>query len=973
MTFHRYGTMDSAMSHVNLSNSYRHSGRERRGGICDVLQVTRAIRVATVEGMPMKLRPRPSVATVSILAANVLIAACVVVLTSPLANAEPAATTTHPTTALPSQYTEDVLVDDVHERVFISMRTANSVAVTDLNGTLVETITGITDAGTMAFNADGSALYVTESSARSIARINAETLAVEHIAMPDGVCPRSLTFTGGKVWFSHEVWSTCGSLPGLHGLGVLDPATGQVTLHPANFPRFAYLNALPDRPDRLIAQDPYRYLGVLDVTGEAPVVVAEKSGSGAPYLCRDTALTSGGDRVVVACASTPNHQVYNTADLSLVGSIRSHDEPVSVALTPDNTHVAAAVSNHPGCGVYVWNIANGIPGSFVSSYEVDGNVRPHNLAYSSTGRVFAVTGTSSDTSVLHVLSGPSTCRTTMSLTSFTTSVKYGSGIHGQGNLNHTLTRSGTIRVFRTDRTGIYDVGTFPVYTDGEFLFHDYVEITGPVTYDVIYEGDEIYGKGSLTVTARIRPRPFDVNADTAGEVVVGAPGEDLGSVSNAGSFHLLYRGYPEGSIAISQSTPGVPGTSETGDGFGYANAAGDFNGDGYADVAVSARGEDLGDVTDAGALWIFAGSANGLRTDNVATLTLDDTPRRGTRYARFGTALASGDFNRDGFEDLAIGAPGADEVFIAMGSETGLSGANLRSIHEDSYGIPGTRHAGERFAWSLSAADVDLDRSDDLAIGAPYDYDDLGYPTGAVTILYGGYDGPIYRPQRFTKNTQGVPGAPSRFDGDKPDQFGHQVKLAPFDANGGADLAVGAPGSALTVDGVRKADAGTVTVLYTNGPQIGTSVAVQITQSSSGIPGTPGARDEFGTTLAAGDTAWDAGDELAIYSPGDNYVTVIPGTSAGLSSSGVRGLTQDSLDATTEPGDRWGASLRFLDVDGYHYEALLVGAPGEDSGAGALTEIPSWKGLSNLGRVCSQNTDGIPGTKEAGDGFGSFF
>ena len=85
------------------------------------------------------------------------------------------------------------------------------------------------------------------------------------------------------------------------------------------------------------------------------------------------------------------------------------------------------------------------------------------------------------------------------------------------------------------------------------------------------------------------------------QLAVGSPGEDLGSVTDAGSVTVLKRTdktiYP--ATVLSQATQGVAGTVETGDQFGAAVA--------YRDdrtLAIGIPGEDLGTVVDAGSVQI---------------------------------------------------------------------------------------------------------------------------------------------------------------------------------------------------------------------------------------------------------------------------------------------------------------------------------------------------------------------------------
>ncbi|WP_172387637.1 FG-GAP-like repeat-containing protein [Streptomyces sp. MNP-20] len=118
----------------------------------------------------------------------------------------------------------------------------------------------------------------------------------------------------------------------------------------------------------------------------------------------------------------------------------------------------------------------------------------------------------------------------------------------------------------------------------------------------------------------------DVNGDGYADIAVGVPGEDIGSgsarVPDAGSFVLLKGSRTglsgTGAQAFDQSKPGVPGASEKRDYFGNRVLLSDVNGDGKADLTVTARGED-GAYKDSGAAWYFPGARAGVTTTGLVS------------------------------------------------------------------------------------------------------------------------------------------------------------------------------------------------------------------------------------------------------------------------------------------------------------------------------------------------------------------
>ncbi len=108
----------------------------------------------------------------------------------------------------------------------------------------------------------------------------------------------------------------------------------------------------------------------------------------------------------------------------------------------------------------------------------------------------------------------------------------------------------------------------------------------------------------------------DYNGDGKDDLAIGVVGEDIGALVDAGAVNVLY-GSGAGLTATGdqlwhQDSPGVLGGAEGGDSFGDALACGDFNGDGFDDLAIGVPLEDIGAIGNAGAVNVLYGSVAGL-------------------------------------------------------------------------------------------------------------------------------------------------------------------------------------------------------------------------------------------------------------------------------------------------------------------------------------------------------------------------
>lgn len=437
----------------------------------------------------------------------------------------------------------------------------------------------------------------------------------------------------------------------------------------------------------------------------------------------------------------------------------------------------------------------------------------------------------------------------------------------------------------------------------------------------------------------------DFNGDGYRDLVIGAPSATVGGKRAAGYIAVLYgsrSGITTANRAvISQNSSGVPGSAETGDAFGDAVASGDFDNDGYADLAVGTPGEDLPTGTDAGAVIVFWGSSSGVGTPQW--IDEPDSPS-----GRFGSALTSGDFDADGAADLAVltsdrlwtlSFTAANTAANARGraldsasraprpkalAEDGVQPMDLTSGDFDGDGdadlvmLGVTTGTQDGYGWSAyftggadgityqrdlrggpvgAAGDIDNDGYADLVTAEPHSPDDGGeYTTGGVVeVWYGGADGPTGDegvPQYWTQDSPGIPGAPESGDG-----FGSDLSLADVNGDGYADLAVGSEGEDIgTV-----ADAGGAALIRGSADGLTGARAQGFDQNSADVPGTAEKLDRFGGQVRLIDANDDGHAGLIAAAPGENtfdgVAWLFNGTASGLSAEGSWTFGGGSLNA----------------------------------------------------------------------------
>ena len=351
----------------------------------------------------------------------------------------------------------------------------------------------------------------------------------------------------------------------------------------------------------------------------------------------------------------------------------------------------------------------------------------------------------------------------------------------------------------------------------------------------------------------------DFDCDGRPDVAIGVPGEDLDEVFvDTGAVNVVYA---DGDQQLLYSGSVLPTYyRRPHDWLGAALAVGDFDGDDCDDLAVASPGADRVGGLDMGLIWMLRGSATGLR----APLQLLQGVNLGgvlESHDQTGYSLTAGDFDCDGRDDLAAGAPREElaegrsgAVLVAYGTRAGFRRGHALYRGE---GLPGEPQDGELLGAALAAGDLDQDGCDDLVIGAPEAVVAGRRRAGAAIVVFGHPDG-LDDSDRSTELTWAdLPGGARRGD-----RMGSSVAVGDLDCDGHPDVAVGAPGRDIR----GRTNAGAVAVA--SGSDNGVGQPVRVIRQRKGLRGRLSVRARVGEGVMAGDLDGDGCDDLVVSAPG---------------------------------------------------------------------------------------------------------
>ncbi|MBT6149350.1 MAG: T9SS type A sorting domain-containing protein [Gemmatimonadetes bacterium] len=434
----------------------------------------------------------------------------------------------------------------------------------------------------------------------------------------------------------------------------------------------------------------------------------------------------------------------------------------------------------------------------------------------------------------------------------------------------------------------------------------------------------------------------DINGDGLGDLVVGVPFASPSGRPQAGEVYVVYgdsNQAPSLDLSIAAGLLVIHGDLDGGQ-LGWPVETGDVNGDGFDDIIAAATKASPPGIIKAGRAYIIHGGATLADTIDLRSTPADVTLTGGIDH-ELGSAIATGDVDGDGLDDLVISASQAPSYGLTQAGRVHIIYGPLNTTYDlDSYSSADLvvlgKAANEDLGTDLEVADFDGDGFADVIMAAFEADAGLLLRAGEVYVLKGSPDFAHTAFDLAVVTPRATVAGSAAFD-----QAGYSVAAGDMNYDGVPDLAIGA--SRAAPDPSRAACG--IVYLLDGDDLTGTISLADSTSVLTEIWGSnPGWR--LGSSLEILNANGDGMEDLligetsaAVHGPVTGSVYLIAGDQQlpGTIDLSVVGADRTIIGAMG--GDNTGFDVAGGDINGDGVDDLIIAAPSATGTAAASGQV----------------------------------